>query len=104
MQQLGAFPVLTVLVVLAPGPDPKIGVFFTSFLPQFVAPGSPVLPLTLALGVVFATIGLAWLLVHSVLATRLAHVLRRRAARRWLERVTGAVPIGFGVRLAIERR
>lgn len=84
--------------------NPKIGVFFTSFLPQFVAPGAPVFWVTFLLGAMFAVIGLAWLLTYTVVATRLAVVLRRSAVRRWIERITGAVLIGFGVRLALERR
>ena len=84
--------------------NPKIGVFFTSFLPQFVAPGSAVLPVTALLGAAFAAMALAWLIVFTALATRLATVLRRSAVRRWIERTTGAVLIGFGVRLATERR
>jgi threonine/homoserine/homoserine lactone efflux protein len=84
--------------------NPKIGVFFTSFLPQFVAPGAPVFAVTMLLGTMFALIGLSWLLTYTVVATRLAAVLRRTAVRRWIERVTGAVLIGFGLRLAVEQR
>ena len=84
--------------------NPKIGVFFTSFLPQFVAPGAPVLGATVLLGFLFALIALSWLLVYCLLATRLGDVLRRPPVRRWLERVTGAVLIGFGLRLALDRR
>jgi len=84
--------------------NPKIGVFFTSFLPQFVAPGAPVFWVTFLLGAMFALIGLSWLLTYTVVANRLAAVLRRSAVRRWIERVTGAVLIGFGVRLALEQR
>jgi threonine/homoserine/homoserine lactone efflux protein len=84
--------------------NPKIGVFFTSFLPQFVAPGAPAFWVTFLLGSMFAAIGLAWLLTYTVVATRLAAVLRRSAVRRWVERVTGVVLIAFGVRLALERR
>ena len=38
-------------------------------------------------------------------ATRpIAHALQKAPVVRWLDRITGGVFIGFGVRLAFERR
>ena len=84
--------------------NPKIAVFFTSFLPQFVSPGGPVLGQLLLLGFLFNLLGLAWLLGCAVLTSRVGDALRRPRVRAALERVTGCVIIAFGVRLATERR
>ena len=84
--------------------NPKIAVFFTSFLPQFVSPGGPVLGQLLLLGVLFNLLGLAWLLGCAVLTSRVGDALRRPRVRAALERVTGCVLIAFGLRLATERR
>jgi hypothetical protein len=46
----------------------------------------------------------AYLGVLAWLASRGADWLRRSAVQRWLERATGVVLIGFGVRLATESR
>ena len=84
--------------------NPKIAVFFTSFLPQFVSPSGPVLGQLLLLGFLFNLLGLAWLLGCAVLTSRVGDALRRPRVRAALERVTGCVLIAFGLRLAIERR
>jgi threonine/homoserine/homoserine lactone efflux protein len=84
--------------------NPKIAVFFTSFLPQFVhGGGSPFLPLLL-LGGTFAALTLAWLAAYGVAIGRGTALLQRPAVRRALDRFTGIVLLGFGVRLAFEHR
>jgi RhtB (resistance to homoserine/threonine) family protein len=84
--------------------NPKIAVFFTSFLPQFVGSHSPAFASLLALGLIFCVLTLAWLIVYATLVGEGAAVLRRPRVRRALDRFTGVVLIGFGVRLALERR
>ena len=84
--------------------NPKVGVFFTSFLPQFVhGHGAAFVPL-LFLGSVFTILTLAWLAAYAIAVGHAAGGLRRPAVRKVLDRVTGVVLIGFGVRLALERR
>ena len=83
--------------------NPKLGVFFVTFLPQFVMPGQPVLPRLLLLGVIFAVIGFTWLNVYGVFVTRMRDVITAPRVRQWMERVTGVVLLGFGARLAVER-
>jgi RhtB (resistance to homoserine/threonine) family protein len=84
--------------------NPKIAVFFTGFLPQFVDPSRAVLPQTLLLGAIHLALSLAWLLGYAAVASRAADLLRRPRISAALERLTGAVLIGFGLRLAVERR
>jgi RhtB (resistance to homoserine/threonine) family protein len=83
--------------------NPKVAVFFTSFLPQFVHGGAVFLPLLL-LGCIFAVLTLAWLAVYALVIGNTSALLRRPAVRRTLDRITGVVLIAFGVRLALERR
>ena len=84
--------------------NPKIAIFFTSFIPQFVDPGEPVLVPSLVLGALFTLIGLAWLLAYALVVSAAGNALRRPRVKRVLDRLTGCVLIGFGVRLATERR
>jgi threonine/homoserine/homoserine lactone efflux protein len=84
--------------------NPKIAVFFTSFLPQFVPAGAQPLIRLEVLGLVFCAITLAWLLVYSVLVARTGDLLRTGRMRRALDAVTGVVLVGLGGRLALERR
>ena len=83
--------------------NPKLGVFFVTFLPQFVLPGQAVLPRLLELGVTFAVIGWVWMNVYGLFVTRLRDVITAPRVRQWMQRVTGVVLLGFGARLALER-
>lgn len=82
--------------------NPKVAVFYVTFLPQFIAPHEPVLLKSLLFAAVHALMGIAWLTIYaygmSYLATRLAKL------RTSIERVSGALLIALGARLAIERR
>jgi threonine/homoserine/homoserine lactone efflux protein len=83
--------------------NPKLGLFFVTFLPQFVLPGQAVLPRLLELGVTFAVIGWLWMNVYGFFVTRLRQVITAPRVRQWMQRVTGVVLLGFGARLALER-
>ncbi len=84
--------------------NPKIGVFFTSLLPQFVEPGRPVLLPFLLLGAVFVLMTLLWLVAYCLIAARAASTLRRPRVRAFMDRMTGLVLIAIGLRLAAEHR
>jgi RhtB (resistance to homoserine/threonine) family protein len=84
--------------------NPKIAIFFTSFLPQFVHGDGPAFPALLGLGLVFAAITLVWLAAYGIAVGHASAVMRRPRVRRTLDRVTGVVLIAFGVRLAFEER
>ncbi len=84
--------------------NPKIGVFFTSLLPQFVDPGHSVLLPFMALGAIFVLMTALWLCAYCLIAARAAETLKRPRVRAALDRVTGLVLIAIGLRLATERR
>jgi threonine/homoserine/homoserine lactone efflux protein len=84
--------------------NPKIGLFFTSLLPQFVDPGRPVLLPFLLLGFVFVLMTVLWLILYCVIAARAAQTLERPRVRAALDRFTGVVLIALGIKLATEHR
>ena len=84
--------------------NPKISVFFMAFLPAFVPAGASTSQFSLALGAWFIAETGLWLAVVAWLADRGVRWLRRPTVQRWLERITGIVLIGFGLRLATESR
>jgi threonine/homoserine/homoserine lactone efflux protein len=84
--------------------NPKIGVFFVAFLPGFTPARVPVTLFTLGLGLWFVAETGAYLATLAWMVARGADWLRRSAVQRWLERATGVVLIGFGIRLATESR
>lgn len=84
--------------------NPKVAVFYLTFLPQFMSPGDNVLVRSLAFAVAHSVMGIVWLSAYAYVLSRVSVVLGRADVRRWLERVTGVVLIGLGARLALERR
>ncbi len=83
--------------------NPKLALFYTSLLPQFIPSGESVLARSLLLGGIFNLMGIVWLCSYAWFMAKLGAVVRP-AVQRWLDRLTGAVLIGFGVRLATKRR
>ena len=84
--------------------NPKIAVFFTSLLPQFVDAQHAQPQDLLLLGVLFNCLGVVWLLTYASLAARGRDLLRRPRVKRTIDRVSGVALVGLGVRLAFERR
>jgi threonine/homoserine/homoserine lactone efflux protein len=84
--------------------NPKVAIFYLTFLPQFIAPGEPVLRRSLFLAAVHIAMGLVWLSAYAWFIERLGTVLARPTVKAWLERATGGLLIALGVRLAWDRR
>jgi threonine/homoserine/homoserine lactone efflux protein len=82
--------------------NPKMAVFFSSLLPQFV-PGAPTFASLFALGILFCAMTFAWLSLYAAVVERAGTVLRRPRVRRWLDAVTGTVLVALGLRVATTR-
>jgi threonine/homoserine/homoserine lactone efflux protein len=81
--------------------NPKVALFFVTFLPQFL-PTDTASPRgrALLLSAVFAGLYVAWFGSYALLVDRLGRWLRRPAVQARVERVTGLVLVTFAVRLA----
>lgn len=84
--------------------NPKVGVFYVSFLPQFLPQGAPAGPFIFLLAALHGVMGLAWFAALIAATRPLAGVLQRAPVVRWLDRLTGGVFLAFGLKLALERR
>ena len=82
--------------------NPKVGVFFVTFLPGFVPRGESVGTTTLLLGGVFVVETLLYFTALLLLAGRITGWMANPRVQRRLDRATGLVLVGFGVRLAVE--
>ncbi|MFE0651254.1 LysE family translocator [Streptomyces sp. NPDC059534] len=80
--------------------NPKVGAFYVAVLPQFLPPDADHLVMGLLLTTEHILLGLLWSTVLIACARLLSGWLRRPAARRTLDRVTGTVIAAFGIRLA----
>lgn len=85
--------------------NPKIAVFYFAFLPQFVQPGAGHPTLTIfVLGLLFALLTFCIKGPVGLFAGMLSAWLRSRPrVLTWLHRSSGAILVGLGIRLALER-
>jgi threonine/homoserine/homoserine lactone efflux protein len=82
--------------------NPKVGVFFVSFLPGFVPHGAPVGWTTLAFGSWYAVLTALYFLGLVALSGTVSSWMGSPTVRRRLDALTGVVILGFGLRLATE--
>ncbi|MDZ4239956.1 MAG: LysE family translocator [Hydrogenophaga sp.] len=86
--------------------NPKVAIFFLAFVPQFIAPGTESKALAFVLlGVLFNVnaipVNAGWALAAAWMARRAGAIQR---GMHWLDRVAGAMFIGFGLKLALTDR
>ncbi len=83
--------------------NPKLAVFFTSLLPQFMPRGPGPLPALLALGLTFCVMTLIWLSGYALVLGNAARLRAPPGIRRGLDAALGATLVALGIRLAWER-
>ena len=87
--------------------NPKVGVFYVSFLPQFLPAGVAPAPFIFLLASLHVLMGLVWFAALIAATRPIAKVLKRPAVVRWLDRATGLVFLGFrgeaGARASLDR-
>ena len=84
--------------------NPKVALFYLTFLPQFIPAGAPILRTSLLLAMIHNALGFAWLSIYARFVDRLRVALTRPVVKAWLERVTGGALVLLGARLAWSRR
>lgn len=84
--------------------NPKVGIFYVSFLPQFIPHGHSMILWTFGLVSIHVVIGLVWSMILIGATRPLAHFLRREQVIKWMDRVTGGVFLLFAARLAFSKR
>lgn len=82
--------------------NPKVGVFFVTFLPGFVPHGDSVGLTSLLFGAIFVALtAIYWVVLLGLAGTVTAWMSAPRVRRR-LDMLTAAILIGFGARLVTE--
>ena len=84
--------------------NPKVGVFYVSFLPQFVPAGASVLCWSVLLASIHNVLGLIWFAALIAATRPLLGALRRPGVMCWLDRLTGGLFVAFGLKLAFDAR
>ncbi|MBS3184643.1 LysE family translocator [Pseudomonas sp. SAR267] len=84
--------------------NPKVGIFYVSFLPQFIPQGQPLVAWTFGLVSIHVVLGLLWAMLLIGATRPLAGLLRRDKVIQWMDRATGLVFMLFAARLALGKR
>lgn len=83
--------------------NPKVGMFYLSFLPQFIPTGVQVWSFSMLLALIHATEGLLWFLLLTNATELISGWMRQRRVVMALDSAVGAILIAFGLRLAFEK-
>jgi threonine/homoserine/homoserine lactone efflux protein len=83
--------------------NPKVSMFYLAAFPQFIAQGQSSALSSFLLVTLHSAIAAAWFAAMVLLFARLTALARTGSFQRWLKATTGAVFIGFGVKLASTR-
>ena len=84
--------------------NPKVGIFYVSFLPQFIPQGHSLIAWTFGLVSIHVLLGLLWSLVLIGATQSLSGFLRREKVIQWMDRTTGVIFLLFAAKLALSRR
>ncbi|MEV5206129.1 LysE family translocator [Micromonospora sp. NPDC053740] len=80
--------------------NPKAAAIYLTLAPQFLEPGRPVLVPMVLLATAHAALHTCWLAGWTVVSGAAARLLRTASVRRMLDRLTGVILVGLGVRAA----
>lgn len=83
--------------------NPKVAVFFLTFLPQFVQDGYNHMLQFALMGLTYAAMTIVWFLMYVYLIEIFSKWLKRPAVQKSIQGCTGIVLMFFGIRLAMEK-
>lgn len=83
--------------------NPKIAVFFLTFLPQFLNPNHNTFIQLLVMGLTYLILTVIWFAFYIFLIDKISAFMKKPKTQRYIQGITGIVLIGFGIKLAFER-
>ncbi|MDF0728875.1 LysE family translocator [Cytobacillus sp. S13-E01] len=84
--------------------NPKVAMFFLTFLPQFVIAGTDTTIQLVSMGVIYTILSITWFFVYVFFINYLRDWLMSLKVQRAMDKVTGIILIGFGLKLAFEKQ
>ena len=79
--------------------NPKVGVFYVTLLPQFSVPNVNAGLYMFCLAVIHVLLSLIWFMLLIAAGQTSMNAWRHPATGTWMNRVTGVILIGFGLKL-----
>lgn len=84
--------------------NPKVAVFFLTFFPQFLSTEGNHFVQFLAMGLIYSLITIIWFFFYVYLIDFFRAWLKKPAVNNVIQGVSGAVLMGFGIKLALEKQ
>jgi len=86
--------------------NPKVALFFLAFFPQFIRLDEIDNPTPfIILGVTYAAMGMLWFLILTLFASSFSQKLKNNPhVSKWVNKVSGAVFISMGLKIALSKR
>jgi len=84
--------------------NPKVAMFFLTFLPQFVNTGTNATQQFILMGVIYAILSITWFFVYVFFINYLREWLMSPKIQQAMDKATGLILIGFGLKLAMEKQ
>ena len=83
--------------------NPKVGIFYLTLLPQFVPAGVGMAAFSFLLASIHVAMSLLWFVMLIALTRPSARFLQKPSVVAALDRLTGVVFLGFGLKLAVSQ-
>lgn len=84
--------------------NPKVGIFYISFLPQFIPHTASPVVWTMGLVLIHVLIGFIWSIFLIAAMQSIAAYLKQPKFIQYMDRITGSIFILFALKLALSKR
>lgn len=84
--------------------NPKVGIFYISFLPQFIPPQASAVTWIMGLVMIHVVIGTLWSILLILAMQPLSRYLKQPKFVKYMDRITGSIFVLFALKLALSKR
>ncbi len=83
--------------------NPKVAVFFLTFLPQFLTAGTKPFLQLLGMGMTYTILTILWFVLYVSFINYIRTWMKKPSTQRAIQGISGFVLVGFGIKLAFEK-
>lgn len=83
--------------------NPKVAMFFLTFLPQFIQTGENATQQLIIMGVIYTLLSISWFFIYVFFINYIREWLLSPKVQIIMDKATGLVLIGFGLKLALDK-
>jgi len=84
--------------------NPKVGIFYISFFPQFIPPQASAATWVMGLVMIHVVIGMLWSILLILAMQPLSRYLKQPKFVKYMDRITGSIFVLFALKLALSKR